>query len=145
VVGARNAVELDPGHDRARATLGWAYFLSGRQEEGLVELERAVAISPNSTLWLGQLGQAYGMAGQTPKALEVLRQLDARARTAYVSPYHLAYVYTGLGEGDRAVSYLERAVAERAGAVYGIKGSFLFASLQAHPGFRALLRHLKVE
>src|SRR6478752_6045144 len=44
VVGARNAVELDPGHDRARATLGWAYFLSGRQEEGLVELERAAAI-----------------------------------------------------------------------------------------------------
>jgi DNA-binding SARP family transcriptional activator/Tfp pilus assembly protein PilF len=145
VVGARNAVELDPGHDRARATLGWAYFLSGRQEEGLVELERAVAISPNSTLWLGQLGQAYAMAGQTPKALEVLRQLDRRARTAYVSPYHLAYVYTGLGEADRAVACLERAVAERAGAVYGIKGSFLFAALQAHPGFRALLQRLKVE
>ena len=144
VVGARNAVELDPGHDRARATLGWAYFLSGRQEEGLTELERAVSLAPNSTLWQGQLGQAYAMAGQTAKAREVLRQLETRARTAYVSPYHLAYVHTGLGDFDRAVALLERAVAERAGAIYGIKGSFLFAALQGHPGFGALLQRMKL-
>ncbi|HKT61335.1 MAG TPA: tetratricopeptide repeat protein, partial [Gemmatimonadales bacterium] len=139
VAGARNAVELDPGHDRSRATLGWAYFLSGRQEEGLAEIERAVSLSPNSTLWLGQLGQAYAMAGRTDKAREVLRQLETRARTAYVSPYHLAYVHTGLGEHDRAVALLERAAKERAGAVYGIKGSFLFAALHGHAGFRKLL------
>jgi serine/threonine-protein kinase len=145
VTGARNAVELDPGHDRARATLGWAYFLSGRQKEGLAELERAVSLSPGSTLWLGQLGQAYGMAGQTAKAREILRQLEARVGGGFVSPYHLAYVYTGLGEADRAVACLERAVTERAGAVYGIKGSFLFASLQGHAGFRALLRRMKLE
>jgi DNA-binding SARP family transcriptional activator/Tfp pilus assembly protein PilF len=145
VVGARNAVELDPGHDRARATLGWAYFLSGRRDEGVAELERAVALAPGSTLWLGQLGQAYGMAGLTAKAREVLRQLEARAQSGYVSPYHLAYVHTGLGDADRAVALLERALAERSGAVYGIKGSFLFASLQTHAGFRALLRRMKLE
>jgi DNA-binding SARP family transcriptional activator len=144
VMGARNAVELDPGHDRARATLGWAYFLSGRQEEGLAELERAASLSPNSTLWLGQLGEAYGMAGRTERAREVLRQLESRARTAYVSPYHLAYVHTGLGEYDQAAALLERASRERSGAVYGIRGSFLFAPLHAHPGFRALLERMGV-
>lgn len=144
LIGARNAVEVDPGHDRGRATLGWAYFLSGRQEEGLAELERAVSLSPNTTLWLGQLGQAYGMAGRTDRAREVLRQLETRARTAYVSPYHLAYVHTGLGEYDQAVALLERASAERAGAVYGIAGSFLFIPLRGHSGFRAILRRMGV-
>ena len=144
VIGARNAVELDPGHDRGRATLGWAYFLSGRRDDGLAELERAVALSPNSTLWLGQLGEAYGMAGRTDRAREVLRQLEARARTAYVSPYHLAYVHTGLGEYDRAVALLERAAAERAGAVYGIAGSFLFTPLHGHAGFQAILERMGV-
>jgi serine/threonine-protein kinase len=142
LIGARNAVELDPGHDRGRATLGWAYFLSGRREEGLAELERAVSLSPNSTLWLGQLGQAYGLAGRADRAREVLRQLEARARTAYVSPYHLAYVHTGLGEYDQAVALLERASAERSGAVYGIGGSFLFTPLHGHPGFEAILRRM---
>jgi adenylate cyclase len=143
-MGARNAVELDPGHDRARATLGWAYFLSGRQDEGLAELERAASLSPNSTLWLGQLGEAYGMAGRTDQAREVLRRLENRAGTVYVSPYHLAYVHTGLGQHDQAVALLERASAERSGAVYGIRGSFLFAPLHAHPGFQALLERMGV-
>ena len=145
VTDARDAVELDPGHDRARATLGWAYLLSGGREEGVVELERAVAITPGSTLWLGQLGQAYGMTGQTAKAHEILVELEARAEKDYIPPYHLAYVYAGLGDADGAVECLERAVEERAGAVYGIKGSFLFASLHGHPGFRALLRRMKLE
>jgi hypothetical protein len=51
----------------------------------------------------------------------------------------MAYVYTGLGERDRAMDYLERAYEERAGAVFGIKGSFLFTTLRSHPRFRPLL------
>src|ERR1700731_2913268 len=108
----RGAVGPEPGYDRARATLGWAYFLSGKKDEGLVELEEAVAISPGNTMWLGQLGEAYAMAGNTAKAREILRELEERARVAFVSPYHIAYVYTGLGEFERALDWLERAVAE---------------------------------
>ena len=63
---------------------------------------------------------------------------------SYVSPYHFAYVLTGLGEMDRAMDYLERAVAERTGASYGIKGSFLFKPLRGHPRFSALLRQMNL-
>ena len=144
IAGAEDAVELDAG-ERARATLGWAYFLSGRQDEGLIELERAVSVSPASTLWLGQLGEAYAMAGNVAKAREILRTLEARAEHAYVSPYHLAYVYTGLGDTDRAMDCLERAVKEGTGSAYAIKGSFLFTPLRAHPRFRALLKHMMLD
>ena len=84
--GAAAAVELDPSHERARATLGWALFLGGRREEGLAELERAAASAPGSTLWLGQLGQAYAMAGRQERARDVLRELEARAGNGFVSP-----------------------------------------------------------
>jgi serine/threonine-protein kinase len=142
--GAARALESDPVHDRARATLGWAYLKQGKTEEGLAELERAVAIAPANTQWLAQLGQAYALVGRTDQARDVLRQLEDRARHAYVSPYHLAFVYTGLGDHERAIDLLERAVAERAGAVYGIKGSFLLAPLRAHPRFLALLRKVNL-
>jgi TolB-like protein/Tfp pilus assembly protein PilF len=145
VAEAESAVELDPGYDRARATLGWAYLLSGRQDEGLVELERAVSVSRENTLWLGQLGQAHAMAGNVVEARAILRELEDRARSAFVSPYHFAYVYTGLGDFDQAMDWLERAVAERTGPVYSIKGSFLLAPLHSHPRFRALLRQMKLE
>jgi serine/threonine-protein kinase len=138
------AVELDPEYDRARATLGWAYFLTGRQQEGLAELERAVSLSPANTLWLGQLGQAYALAGDLAKARALLWDLVERAKTAYVSPYHFAYVYTGLGEYDRAMDFLERAVEARTGPTYSIKGSFLLTALREHPRYRAILERMNL-
>jgi len=144
IMRAESAVEVEP-FDRARATLGWAYFLSGRTGEGIAQLERAVESSPKSTMWMAQLGEAYGLAGDSEKAREILCTLDERARSSFVSPYHFAYVYTGLGETDRAIEWLERALAERTGAAYGIRGSFLFAPLQTHPKFKELLRRMRLE
>jgi len=145
IVEGENARALDPDYDRAMATLGWAYFLSGRKKEGLSELERAVTASPGNTLWLGQLGEAYALAGDKKKAQAILRDLEKRGETGYVSPYHFAYVYTGLGQADDAIDWLERAVAKRTGPAYSIKGSFLLTPLHAHPRFHALLRELKLE
>jgi len=142
--GAARTLEFDPDHERALATLGWALFKQGRTDEGLADLERAVALTPGNTQWLGQLGQAYALAGKVDRARDVLRQLEERARQTYVSPYHFAYVYAGLGDADRAVDLLERAFEQRAGAVYGIKGSFLFAPLRTHPRFQALLVRLNL-
>lgn len=91
-----------------------------------------------------QLGQAYAMTGDPEKAREVLDQLHRLGSEQYVSPYHFAYVYTGLGEQDAAIDWLERAYGQRAGALYGIKGSFLFTSLREHPRFVALLRKMNL-
>jgi hypothetical protein len=63
------------------------------------------------------------MAGDTERARAILRDLEERARTGFVSPYHLAYVYTGLGEHDRAIDLLEHAIATRTGATYGSRGA----------------------
>src|SRR5258706_85562 len=88
-VEAKDAADLEPGYDRARATLGWAYFLGGKKEEGLAELEEEVAISPGNTMWLGQLGGAYALAGNTTKARGILWKLEERARVRFVSPCHI--------------------------------------------------------
>jgi serine/threonine-protein kinase len=141
---ATRAVEFEPDYDRARATLGWAQLKQGDQVRGLANLERAVALSPNETQWLGQLGQARALAGDTKGAREILLQLEARVQTGYVAPYHLAYIHTGLGDEQRALDLLERSLEERAAAIYGIKGSFLFAPLRRHPRFRALLTRLNL-
>jgi serine/threonine-protein kinase len=141
---ARRGVELDPLYDRAHATLGWALVSTGSPEPGVAELERAVSLTPASTVWLAQLGQVYAMTGRPEQAREILRQMEERSRRGYVSPYHLAYVYTGLGELDAAMDWLERAYAEKSGAIYGIKTSFLFAPLRGHPRFTALLKKMNL-
>ena len=141
---AAPVIELDPHYPMGHATLGWAYLKKGMYQKGLAELEQAVALSPGNTLFLAQLGQACALAGQVERARDVLGQLEEQARRRYVSPYHLAYLYTGLGERELALDALERAYEQRAGGVYGIKGSFLFVPLRSHPRFTGLLRKMNL-
>ena len=141
---AADAIKLEPHDPRLHATLGWALFRQGRTDEGLAELERAVTLTPAEGMWQAQLGQAYALAGRLEKARDVLRQLENPSRPSPASPYHLAYVYTGLGESERAMDCLERAFELRAGAVFGIKGSFLLAPLRDHPRFTALLEKMRL-
>jgi eukaryotic-like serine/threonine-protein kinase len=137
---AERALRLDPEYPRASATLGWVHFKQGRTEQGLRELTRASELSPTDNMWLAQLGQACAIAGETGRARDILRRLEDGTR--HVMPYHLAYVYAGLGELDRAMDLLEESVRARAGAAYGIRGSFLWAPLHGHPRFVALLRSM---
>jgi serine/threonine protein kinase len=141
---AERSIAFDPQFPRGHSTLGWACLKLGIAARGLAELEEAVRLAPRDTLFLGQLGQGYALSGQLDRARAVLRQLEELSHQRYVSPYHFAYVYTGLGEADQAMDCLERAFAERAGGVYGIKGSFLFTTLHSHPRFQALLKKMNL-
>ena len=141
---ARHTIELDHQYVRGHSTFGWANFALNNHAEGLVALERAVALSPGDTLWLAQLGEAHALAGNVERASAILQELEAQSRTRYVAPYHLAYVHTGLGQLDRAIDYLEQAYEQRSGSVYGIRGSFLFAPLRSHPRFKALLHKMNL-
>lgn len=103
-----------------------------------------MSASRENTIWLGQLGEAYAMAGDADKAHAILAELEDQATRAYVSPYHFAYVYAELNDSVRAMDWLERAVAERTGPSYGIKGSFLLAPVREHPRLGALPRKMKL-
>jgi len=142
---ASRIIEIEPQLTRGHSLLGWTRILTGDYAEGLAELEKAASISPEGTMFVAQLGEAYGIAGKEEEARTILRKLHALVKERYVSPYHFAYVHTGLGEKEEALDWLEKAYAERAGAIYGIKGSFLFQSLHGHPRFQALLKKMNLE
>jgi len=141
---AEHAVALDPGYGRGHATLGWVYVKLGRVEEGLVELRQGAELTLNDAMFLAQLGEAYALTGREAEARDVLRRLEELSQQEYVTPYYFAYVYTGLGEYDKAIDCLERCLVDHSGGLYGLKASFLFAPLRGHPRFEALLRTLNL-
>jgi len=144
IAAARRTLEVDPAYARAHSTLGWILLKQGHSREGLAALERAVELTPGDTGFLAQLGQAYGLLGETNRAHAICRKLDRLAEERYVSMYHRAFVHVGLGEYDHAMDLLERAYDERAGALYNLKGSLLLRPLQSHPRFQVLLRKLNL-
>ena len=142
---ARKAAREQPGTPRCHSVLGWALIFSGDETAGIASLERAVALSPGGTLFLSQLGQACALSGEVKRARQILDEMRDRSTREFVSPYHFAYVYAGLGEADAAIDYLEQAFERRSGAIYGIKGSFLFRNLRDHPRFESLLRRMNLK
>jgi serine/threonine-protein kinase len=141
---AKQAVDFDPDDARAYAVLGWAHLKLGEAAEGIALLEQAVAKAPENMMFLAQLGEALALAGETARARDILRRLEDLSHERHVSPYHFAYVHTGLGELDRAMDWLERAYADRGGSIYGVKGSFLFTPLHGHPRFVALMKRMNL-
>ncbi|MCG6957706.1 MAG: protein kinase [Gemmatimonadetes bacterium] len=145
IAEAHKLLELHPDFPNGHAVLGWAHILKDEADRGIAELERAVSLVPDNPMFLAQLGQAYGMVGEIDEAHRILRQVQDMSRQRHVSSYHLAYVYTGLGEKEKAIDCLEEAYAERAGGLYGVKGSFLFRTLHGHPRFTRLMRKMNLE
>jgi TolB-like protein/tetratricopeptide (TPR) repeat protein len=141
---ARESARQQPGTPRCHSVLGWALIFSGEEAAGIASLERAVALSPGATLFLSQLGQACALAGDVKRARQILDEMHDRSTREFISPYHFAYVYAGLGEADAAIECLEQAFERRSGAIYGIKGSFLFRNLRDHPRFESLLRRMNL-
>ena len=141
---AQRSARERPGTPRCHSVLGWALIFSGEHAAGIASLERAVALSPGATLFLSQLGQACALAGDVKRARQILDEMHDRSSRDFISPYHFAYVYAGLGEADAAMDCLEQAFERRSGAIHGVKGSFLFRNLRGHPRFESLLRRMNL-
>ncbi|HUN85960.1 MAG TPA: winged helix-turn-helix domain-containing protein [Terracidiphilus sp.] len=141
---ARRMVTIESGSPRCNSMLGWALIFNGDHAAGIASLEHSVALAPGLTMFQSQLGQAYALIGNIEKARLILEELHDRATREFVSPYHFAYIHTGLGEADLAIDWLERAYEKRSGYTFAIKGSFLFRNLRGLPRFESLLRRMNL-
>jgi hypothetical protein len=85
----------------------------GDHEAGCRTFERGLRSVDASSTMLGFLGWAKGVAGYEAEARDVLDRLLSEARAGYVSSYHVALVYLGLGQLDDFFVWLHRAYEER--------------------------------
>ena len=124
---------------------GIALFMSGRQAEGLVRLERAVKLEPDSLDNQAILGWAFAQDGQTAKAREILQQLQKAARGRYVSPMLTAQVAVGLDDRDLAFAQLQQAFDLREPTLPDIGFDLTYDPIRSDPRFRDLLKKLKLD
>jgi DNA-binding winged helix-turn-helix (wHTH) protein/tetratricopeptide (TPR) repeat protein len=135
-------LEIDPNFKRAHYYLAWTLVHSGRLTEGVAELEEVVAAEPILQT-VSLLGYAYGKTGDGGKARAMLRRIDRMEQEGkYVSPYHRAAVYAGLGDRNQALTELEKAFAENSIWLIWLKVDFQFQDLRDEPRFQDLIKRL---
>jgi hypothetical protein len=112
--------------------------VGGAYEEAIVEIQLGDP-QPN----VGLLGMAYGLSGRTTEALDVLKKLAGMSREGHVPAAEYAFVYTGLGDKERALDWLERGYDERGIFAAWLKTWPLYDALRDEPRFKALLARMQ--
>lgn len=135
-------IKLNPSHPLPYLPLGLAYSQLGRSQEAAAALERTLSLTADNSEMIAQLGYVRARAGQAAQARTLLEELTRRSGEQYVSPFHFAIVYTGLGETQHALEWLEKGYQQRDWLMCVVKTDPIFDPLQREPPFQALLRRM---
>jgi len=116
-------------------------YLQERKPRRAIEILRAAPVAPDAAdLRQALLAVAYAEAGETAKATDILRQIDAKVRAGQPIAYETAEIYTALGDHQKAVNMLQIAFDERESEIIFFNVNPLMAPLRADPQFQSLLK-----
>jgi adenylate cyclase len=110
VAYGEKALALAPNLADMKAAVAVPFMYSGRPEEAIELVKKAMRLSPYYPAWyLAVLGHAYRLTGQYEEAITLLESWRARANPRSALPHlFLAFTYEEAGRGEEA----QAAVAE---------------------------------
>lgn len=115
---ARKAVSIDPDSPQVLWALGYVYMIRKQFDEAITALERAIAIAPNYADGYGLLALINNNLGNATEAINLIEKgMQLNPHYTYDYPYNLGRAYYAIGNYEKAVQNLEKAV-ERNAAVY---------------------------
>src|SRR5262249_51988407 len=110
-------IELDPHFIAGRWALARSLDSKGEHESAILCAQEAVRFSQGVPFYVGELGHALAGAGRKKEALDVATQLLETSSQRYVDACNLAHIYAGLGDKEKTLAMVEKAVEERASYV----------------------------
>ncbi len=136
---AEKALELEPNYATSYWRLGEAYLQKGMEEQAIRAFERMVQLGHP---FVGYLAHAYAVSGRREEAMAVLDDLmeeQAGGNAGGWNDWNLALTYTGLGEREQALAWLEQAYEAHAPALVLLNITPALDTLRSEPRFQALL------
>jgi tetratricopeptide (TPR) repeat protein len=145
IAAYRTALELNPNFRPAHGSLGYAYLMKRMYSEAIMEFQTARASAGNTPSGLSDLGYAYGLSGRLSEARKVLDELTGFLQQGYEVQSGIALVYNGLGEREKPLDWLEKAVEAQNLGMRRLKCEPLWQNLRSEPRFIALLQKMGLE
>lgn len=134
-------IEMNPTFPTSYRDLGLYYSKLGRHSEAVANGEKAVALERASYL-LGDLGYIYGAAGRRDEALAIASELEARYSKKQSAGRYIAEVYSGLGQYEGAMKWLEKDLQSNNGRLSEVRWTIPFQSMHAYGPFKDLIERM---
>jgi serine/threonine protein kinase len=169
----KRAVELDPLSLIINTNLGRTYFLARQYDKALEQYRKTLDLEPTFPRAHDRLQEVYEQKGAYNDAIADMEKVNpavgARVRAAfekagpkgywqerisldqeqsqrtYSPAYFTAAKYAALGDNGQALTWLEKAYADRDTWLISIKIDPIFDGIRSDPRFVSLLRNMKLE
>jgi tetratricopeptide (TPR) repeat protein len=138
----RKTSELAPNFWMPHLFASGAYIEKGMYDEAVAEAQLATKLSPFQTASVAYEAYALAKSGKQDQARVKLNDLLELSRKRFVPPFHIALIYSGLGEQNEALGWLERAFDQRDPKITFLKVNRKLNSLRNEPRFIDLMRRM---
>jgi serine/threonine-protein kinase len=135
-------LELDDNFSHGHFIKGRILAAQGKYEDAIREWERTREIAPGAVFPMSSIGYAFATSGRRDDAVAILTKLDSIAASTYVPKYDFALIHNGLGDSEKALSYLEKSLDEHEVQITWIKKDPRWGNLRAEPRFEALVESM---
>ena len=136
----RRTLQIDSSFLLAYRSLTEVLIAGAKYEAAIGAARRSLELSgTRPTFDVALLLKAYVMAKRSTDARPLLAELDARSRTSRVSALGMAIAHDALGNRERSVQWLARAVTDPDPMLHAYSHSALLDHLRSDPRAAALL------
>ena len=133
----------NPDFAYAHRALGWAYGLSGRYKEAIAETRAAIELDKGSSA-KGYWGLWLAKSGKRDEAVKLLSELKQETTRGYVQSYTFALIYTGLGDKEGALNWLEKQMSDRSETANTYAVAPELDDLRSEPRFKEMLKRMNL-
>jgi len=140
----QKTLSMDEDFFLTHSYIGKAYVLKNQTAKGIEYLKEALRLSDSPEV-LAALGYTYGISGNSEEAEKTLVEIDKLSSKSFVSPYHVAMIYAGLGDKEKALELLKLSLEQRSVWLTYIKVDPFWDNLRSDPRFIELLKKVGLD
>ncbi len=137
---AKKMLDLEPDYAVTHAVLGVVYQDKRMYAEAITEYKRALQLGGPPGEVRGLLGYAYAVSGNRTDAEKIIAELKALWPRHTHAALDLAVVFSGLGNKENALYWLEKAQEMHVSDLIGIRQDSHFVEVRSDPRFQALVQ-----
>jgi len=138
----KKAVDMDSNYFHPYGWLGMAYLKKEWYDQAVEMFEKGTESTSYKTRAIGALGYTYAVRGMRNEAFKQLNRLNNLSGQIAVDPCYIAWIYTGLGQKDKAFEWLEKAYEEGSNWLIMINTDGLFDPLRSDVRFTSLVKKI---
>jgi TolB-like protein/Tfp pilus assembly protein PilF len=140
----QKTLQIQPDYALAEGSLTGMLIQSGRYDDAMALVQKHLALPERRDGALSNLAVIYAKTGRMAEARKALVSLLGEGKSQN-NPYSVAKVYTALGEKDKAIEWLDKAVERRSFSVWFMRVDPFFDSLHGDPGYEELIRRIGLQ